>query len=184
MIKLSKDLKQMLTGLAFQDAGDFLSITEKMKVLGKGSETQEKTPSRPAGYDSRPTKKRIAFISDGRGLGAPLNYAIDVCDRQNAQIDLLIHGPADSKNISALENKLNDAGLSYQRILFNANAVDGITEYIVKHPSLIYLIAKSDDEIAKGLIEDVLPGRRRRIQVPIVLIEDQSASRLPKQSAA
>ena len=32
--KLSKDLKRMLSALAYQDAGDYLSMHDKMQVLG------------------------------------------------------------------------------------------------------------------------------------------------------
>ena len=189
MTTLSEDLKKMLTGLAYQDAGDFLSIREKMTVLGNGSENPEKPDTSSHMIETRigrtgAVTKRIAFISNGRGLDAPLDYAIDACLRQNAQLDLLIHGSADSKNTSTLEKKIKNSGVSYQRIQLEVNAVDGIVDYIAKHPSLIYLIAMPDDDTARVLIEEVLPMRRRRIQVPIVLIEDQIASILPKQSAA
>ncbi|MFV9614764.1 MAG: hypothetical protein ACNYZG_02355 [Gammaproteobacteria bacterium] len=184
MAKLSEDLKRILTGLAYQDAGDFLSIREKMKVLDNASDSREKPAAALRMLKTRPATKRIAFISNGSGVGAPLDYAIDACLRQNAQIDLLIHGSADSKNILALEKKIKNSAVSYQRIQFEANAVDGIVDYIAVHPSLIYLIAMPDDDVARVLIEDVLPRRRRRIQIPIVLIEDQTASRLAKQSAA
>ena len=189
MTTLSEDLKKMLTGLAYQDAGDFLSIREKMTVLGNGSENPGK-PDIPSNMiesqigRTRAVTKRIAFISNGSGLGAPLDYAIDACLRQNAQLDLLIHGSADSKNISTLERKIKNSGVSYQRIQLEVNAVDGIVDYIAKHPSLIYLIAMPDDDVARVLIEEVLPGRRRRIQIPVVLIEDQTVASLPKQSAA
>ena len=189
MAKLSDDLKRMLTGLAYQDAGDFLSIREKMKALGHASENPGKpdTPShmletRTAG--TRVATKRIAFISNGRGLGAPLNYAIDACLRQNAQIDLLIYGSADSKYISALKNKIKNSGVNYQRIQLEVTALNSIIDYITKHPSLLYLIAMPDDDVARVLVEEVLPRRRRRIQIPVVLIEDQTVSRLPEQSAA
>ena len=189
MTKLSEDLKKMLTGLAYQDAGDFLSIREKMEVLGNASENpgKQNTPAHTIETligGTRAATKRIAFISNGSGLGAPLDYAIDACLRQNAQIDLLIHGPADSENNSALENKIKNSGVRYQRIQLQVTAVSSIIEYIVKHPSLLYLIATPDDDVAKTLIEEVLPIRRRRIQVPVVLIEDQITSILPKQSAA
>jgi hypothetical protein len=189
MAKLSEDLKRMLTGLAYQDAGDFLSRNEKMKVLGNGAEDQGK-PNTPARMletrftETRVATKRIAFISNGRGLGAPLDYAIDACLRQNAQIDLLIQGAAGSENISALENKIKNSGVSYQRIPLQVTAINSIVDYIVKHPSLLYLIAMPDDDVTRVLIEEVLPGRRRRIQIPVVLIEDQMTARLAKQSAA
>jgi len=189
MAKLSEDLKRMLTGLAYQDAGDFLSRSEKIKVLGNGTENPGK-PNTPARMletriaGTRVATKCIAFISNGRGLGAPLDYAIDAALRQNAQIDLLIHGSAGSENTSALENKIKNSGVSYQRIQLQVTTVSSIVDYIVKHPSLLYLIAMPDDDVARVLIEEVLPGRRRRIQIPVVLIEDQTASRVPKQSAA
>ncbi len=193
MTKLSEDLKKMLTGLAYQDAGDFLSIREKMNVLDNASENQGK-PNTPAhtletriggsSVATRAATKRIAFISNGSGFGAPLDYAIDACLRQNAQMDLLIHGPAGSEYSSALENKIKNSGVRYQRIQLHVTAVSSIVDYIVKHPSLLYLIAMPDDDVAKTLIEEVLPGRRRRIQIPVVLIEDQVTSILPKQSAA
>ncbi len=184
MTKLSKDLKRMLTGLAYQDAGDFLSISEKMKVLDNGADNRKKQKTILRKIATRPATKRIAFISNGRGLGAPLNYAIEACLRQNAQIDLLIHGTADSEKTSALGKKIKNSGVGYQQIQLEVNAIDSIAEYIAKHPSLLYLIAMPDDDVARVLIEEVLPGRRRRIQIPVVLIEDQTVASLPKQSAA
>jgi len=189
MTKLSEDLKKMLTGLAYQDAGDFLSIREKMNVLDNASENPGKPNTAAHTLETRMggtrvATKRIAFISNGSGLGAPLDYAIDAALRQNAQIDLLIHGPAGSEYSSALENKIKNSGVRYQRIQLQVTAVCSIVDYIVKHPSLLYLIAMPDDDVAKTLIEEVLPGRRRRIQIPVVLIEDQIIASLPKQSAA
>ena len=184
MTKLSEDMKQMLTGLAYQDAGDFLSIREKMEVLDNSAESRRKPGTAPRMLETRAATKRIAFISNGRGLDAPLDYAIDACLRQNAQIDLLIHGTADSENTLALEKKIKNSGVSYQRIQLEITAVSSITDYIAKHPSLLYLIAMPDDDVARVLIEEVLPSRRRRIQIPVVLIEDQTVSRLLKQSAA
>ena len=184
MTALSEGMKQILTGLAYQDAGDFLSIREKMKVLDNSAESRGKPGTALRMLKTRAVIKRIAFISNGRGLDAPLDYAIDACLRQNAQIDLLIHGTADSENTLALEKKIKNSGVSYQRIQLEITAVSSITDYIAKHPSLLYLIAMPDDDVARVLIEEVLPSRRRRIQIPVVLIEDQTVSRLPRQSAA
>lgn len=189
MAILSEDLKRMLIGLAYQDAGDFLSIREKMKVLGKDSENLEKTNTQsplfePRIVESRAATKRIAFISNGRISGAPLDYAIDACLRQNARIDLLIHGAVDSECTPALEKRIKNSGLVYQRIKLEVNAVDSIVDYINKHPSLIYLIARSDDDVARVVIEEVLPRRRTHVQIPFVLIEDHLAASLAEQSAA
>ena len=43
MKKLGKDLKRMVTGLAYQNAGEFLSRREKIKTLEVGLMTSKPT---------------------------------------------------------------------------------------------------------------------------------------------
>ncbi|PLY13411.1 MAG: hypothetical protein C0631_14065 [Sedimenticola sp.] len=183
MKKLSNSLKKMLSGLAYQDAGEYLSINEKMRVLGYGSQNVKKTSNAPR-HPGNPISKRIALISDGRGLGAPLSYAIEAAQRQNACIDLLIHGISDAAKITPLEIRIQQAGLQCLRIQLGDSAAEAITDYICNHPSLMFLVAMPDDTAAKVLIEDIIPTRGSRIPVPLVLIEDQPEIRTAKKSAA
>lgn len=123
MAKLSEELKKMLAGLAHQDAGEFLSMHDRMNVLGYGPGIREKPLAAHRKVVRRPATKRIALISDGRGLGAPLDYAIDACLRQDAQIDLLTHGAIDTESISVLEKQVQQAGLDCQHIQLGKNVV-------------------------------------------------------------
>ncbi len=184
MKKLSDDLKRILNGLAHQDAGAFLSMSDKMKLLGMGSETRAKPSPPPHNRAKKPATQRIAFLSDGRGAGAPLSYAIDAGLRQGTRIDLLIHGTTDRGHISTLENQIRAAGLDHHRIQLGMNPVDDIINHVCNHPSLIFLVAMPDDDAAKALIEEAIPGRGRRIPVPLVLIEDRPSAHQAQQSAA
>lgn len=184
MKKLSDDLKRILTGLAHQDAGEFLSMHGKMKVLEIEPKTSIKPASPSRNTAKKPAMHRIAFISDGRGVGAPLDYVIDACSRQGAKIDLLTHGATDSATISALENQVRAAGLDHHHIQLGLKPVDDIINYICNHPALIFMVAMPDDDTAKVLIEEVIPMRGGRIPVPLVLIENRSSARPAEQSAA
>ena len=181
---LSDALKKMLTGLAHQDAGEFLSAHEKMEILGYGPETGKELSKAPEKTVKRPVSKRIAVISDGRGFGAPLAYAIDACLRQDARIDLLFHGAIDTKSISLLEQQIQQAGLECQRIRLGVNVVDDIVDYIHSQPTLIFLVAMPDDTAARVLIEEVIPRHGGRVPVPLVLIEEKSASPSVQKTAA
>lgn len=184
MPKLTDDLKKILAGLAQQNAGEYLPMRDKMEALGFSAEAREKPPSPPRNVLRAPTTRRIALISDGRGVGAPLEYALDACMRQEAKIDLLTHGAADTVNISALEKQIRAAGVECQRIRLGLKPTDGIIDYICNHPALVFLVAMPDDNAAKVLIEEVIPKRGGRIPVPLVLIEERSPSRPAEQSAA
>jgi hypothetical protein len=196
MAKLSDTLKRMLDGLAHQYDADYLTIHEKMEVLGvDGVGARIKQPSmhqpvavKPATLKS--TTRRIAFVSDGRGMGAPINYAIDACLRQNARIDLLVHGAVDTESLSILEKHIQQAGVDYQRIRLGMSTVDEIYDYISHHSSLIFLVAMPDDAAVKVLMEELIPRRGGRIPIPLVLIDNQSdrvesqSVRLSRKSAA
>ncbi|MGB5766670.1 MAG: hypothetical protein WBM38_08050 [Arenicellales bacterium] len=174
MKNLSKDLKRMLSALAYQDADDYLSMHEKMAVLGYETNAGGKSLKQHLKVIKRPKAKRIALISDGRGFGAPLDYAIDACLRQDAHIDLLFHGAIDTNSIAELEKRVKQAGIDYQRVQLGVNVIDEIIDYIQHQRSLIFVVAMPDDAVAKTLIEEVIPKSGGRIPVPLVLIEEKA----------
>jgi len=204
MAKLSDDLKRMLAGLAYQHAGEFLSTSEKMKVLNGNSQTSKISSQSKAmttlheaksssveiaKFATRQssnivTTKHIAFISNGEGINAPLDYAIESSQRQNAQIDLLIHDADDPNMVTALENKIRAAGVHFQRIQIKDNAVEKVVDYVVKQSSLIFIIATPVDTVAKTLIEEVSPKDNNHIHVPFVLIKDEITPNTLEQTAA
>ena len=53
-----------------------------MKVLDNASDSREKPAAPLRMLKTRQATKRIAFISNGSGVGAPLDDAIDACLRQ------------------------------------------------------------------------------------------------------
>jgi hypothetical protein len=175
MKKLSDNLKQMLNGLAHQCDGEFLPMQDKMSALGVKSGTKNISPAPPKVVKQMAVNQRIALITDGRGLGAPLNYVIDACQNQEAKIDLLTHGTTDAENITGLENRVKEAGFVCNRIQLGTKAVDNVLEYINNHPGLVFMVAMPDDVVAKKIMDDVIPKQSASIPVPLVLIDDPTA---------
>jgi len=184
MKKLSSDLKRALAALAHQDACDYLSMHDKMKVIGYGSEAEKQSFDSLHLVSNSFAKKRIAMISDGRGMGSPLDYAIDASKRQNADIDLLLHDEFDKSEISIIESHIREAGLQCQRIQLAENSIDKIIEYISRHPSLIFVVGMPDDSIARTLMEEIIPSPDHHIAIPLVLIDGMKSDKQGKQTAA
>lgn len=184
MKMLSDALKKMLNGLAHQDAAEFLTTHEKIKILERGQEPRRSFSAPSRKTIARPITKRIAFISDGRGVGAPLDYAIEACMRLGAQIDLLIHGTVNTESIYSLEKHIFQSGLECRQVRLGVNVPNEIVDYINKQRSLIFLVAIPDDTAVGMLIEEFIPGQRGRIDIPIVLIEQKNTMQSMKKSAA
>jgi len=184
MWKISEELKKMLAGLAYQNAGDYLTTHEKMQLLGGGVDAPERSASPRDNVVTGPGSRCIALICDGRSLVGALDYAIEASNRQGAVIDLLVHDTAGRANIAALEDRIRTAGIDCRRIPLGTDLVGAITEYIDDHRSLVFLIARPDDAAARVFLQEIIPGRGHRLPVPMVLIEDQAETRMPRQSVA
>ena len=186
MKKLSEHLKRALNALAYQDAAEFLSTRDKLDVLGYGNK-KTKHPLIPSQNPQQiEAPKRVALMADGRDNGIPLDYAIDACKRQgkNTQLDILLHDKVNTRAKNTFEKHIKQTGLNYQIIQLGKNSVEGLISYIRNHPALIFLISMPDDEVARELIEEVMPKSGERIQVPVVLIEGTTSATYQNKSAA
>ena len=186
MKKMSNDLKLALNALAYQDAPEFLSTGEKLEVLGF-SNKKTRHPVKPWQHSQKiETPGRIALMADERDNNSLLEYAIDACERQgkNTHIDILLHEPINTANSIGLENCIKQVGLKYRLIQLGKKPVESLINYIQNNTASIFLIASSDDKVAKVLIEDVIPRSRERIQIPILLIEGKDSVSHHKCSAA
>lgn len=184
MRKLSKNMKRILTGLAYQDAGEYLPMRDKLSVLEVGDKPVIKPWQKSINRIEKSKTRRIALITDGRGIGAALDYAIDVSQRHGAQIDLLIHGAVDVEQISIIEKQIRAAGVNCHRIQLHTQAVEDLFKYITGQSSLMFLVASPNDTAARLLVEDVIPNRRSRLPVPVVLIDNHSSADARKLTAA
>ena len=173
MSKIKAELKRVLAALAYQDAADYLSESEKHRVLGIGgtdaASSSEDAPRQRAATLRR--KRRIALITDGRGAGAPMAYAADACARQDAGLDIVLHGSGLSRTV--LLRAARRRGIDAQVIELAGEDVEMLVDYICNHPSLVYLVGVSDDELVRLLVERVVPARGGRMHVPLVMIEDR-----------
>lgn len=170
--KLTEDLKRMLTGLAYQDAGEFLPINEKMKVFGVGRKSEEiTTPTTEKVLQQIPARKRVALISDGFGSEALVDYALHTCQRLGAQLDLLFHGTANTEWKDDVIRQLRRERVSYHRVNLSTNAADDIAEYIHSQLQLLYILAQPNDPAVTELMEEAMLTRGKHLAVPMVLIE-------------
>ena len=76
---------------------------------------------------------------------------------------------------TALVRVARRLGIDPQVIELAGDDVELLVEYICNHPSLVYLVGISDDDLVRALAERVVPARGGRMHVPLVMIEDRPA---------
>lgn len=176
--KLTEDLKRILTGLAYQDAGEFLPMHEKLQAFGVGMNPEATSPTTEKVLQQIPTRKRIALISDGFGAEALVDYAMHTCQRLGAQLDLLFHGPVNEEWIDDVVGQLRREQVSYHRINLSTNAAEDIAEYIHSQLQLLYILATPNDPAVNELMEEMTLTKGKHLAVPMVLIEHRPVKQL------
>jgi hypothetical protein len=180
MKKLTEDLKRMLDGLAFQDAGDYLPMNEKLRRVGRQAGFNEHKAEQPAAPQPSGTSRRIAVVINKGSTDAAFSHALQACQRLDAHLDLLLLGPVSRERVAQLETAIRRAGVAFQSVYMTGPVAQGVTVYTKQHFSLIYLVAAVDDPDIAAMIEEVQPARRGYLPVPLVLIGDK----LPKRAIA
>jgi len=180
MKKLTEDLKRMLDGLASQDAGDYLSMDEKLRRIGRHAGSDVQHAEQSAVLQPTGTPRRIAVVINKGSTDAAFSHALQACQRLDAHLDLLLLGPVSRERVAQLEVAIRRAGVAFQSVYMTGPVAHGVAEYTKRHYSLIYLVAAVDDPDIAEMVEEVQPARRGYLPVPLVLIGDK----LPKRAVA
>ncbi len=168
MKRLSKELKQMLNALAHQDAGEFLTMRDKLNILDvKGT-----VGSEGASHEASSARiRRIAMLSDGGDSSKALHYALNACKRQQASLDLVLHGAA-ARQAGEIRSLLHGHDIASEVVLLGEQSVKALSEYLHSRRNLSSLVASTGDPLALELTEEVLPRRGGRMHLPLVLIDN------------
>ena len=181
--KLRNALEQIKAGLAHQHSADFLTMQQKMDLLGYEVQNRQKTQQTISGLpgmakaSTAKTIRRIALVSNGIACESALHYSIEASQRQGAELDLLIHHESDENNVIKLQEQIREAGINSQLIQLGENGAKDLVDYIVNQTKLIFLVAIPDDMIVRTLVDDVMPQSKQRFPVPLVLIDNMQTQK-------
>lgn len=178
MKKLTEDLKRMLAGLAYQNAGEMLPMHDKLEAVGV--ELEPKNPQSNAERVVRPlpTRKRIAIISDGHGVEGLIDYALHTFSWFGAQFDLLFHGSNDTKWENAAIRQLRREGVAYHRVDLSDDTVQDIATYIKSQHLLLYILGQPNDVVVMELMKQEALRIGVKPAIPMVLIDHSSTMQL------
>lgn len=176
MKHLSADLKRMLNTLALQDTAEYPPAARMQGALG----SDDACPARPHDF---PSPRRVALLGDGGVIDGVLQYAVECCKRQQATLDLVLYGKGRAQ-ASRLRSQLERRGIAHELILLGEQSVDALAEYLCARRTLAYMLAPSDDPLARQLTEEVMPGRSGHLHLPMVLVDRSIQSRINRINAA
>ena len=174
MKNFTKDLKRILSALAYEDAGDFLSHRNKMSLLSSGH-----IPTHTPIYSSIKAEHKpevrleLAVIFDGHASDQVINYLQNKPYVSNSHIIILAHGddPELQQKTTALSQQLENIGRHNSITYLLEDISDAFQEFCNENPDLQYLVAPWDDKLAKEIINNE-EFHSHSHEIPMILIKD------------
>jgi len=187
MKKLTQDIKRMLSAFAYQDAGEFMSRSDKLKMLGVSKQTPKRHQKsvEKNSLITPPSSPRVVILFDGQMSEVILDYILNESSHmKNAEFDILAYGEADNLSSQAdiLRNRLQTAGRKVSVSLMMGETTELFYKFTSQKPDLRYIVATEHDSFAKKIIANLDLHHITR-QLPLILIQDSTHKKQPKISA-
>jgi len=171
--RLFQQFAQAADALRFADAGEFLPIERKTALLGACPAPQP--PRAPQGQTAARPARRIVLVAERRLSRAALRYAVNVCERFGADLDVLV-GPELENIQEPVDRALEERGLHGRIHRLGADFLNEVASYAWTTSGLLFVVASQADGLAERVADR--DGGKLGIpsQVPWVVVGDELAA--------
>ena len=131
MLGLTQDIKRMLAALAYQDASEFLSSTEKLKVLNADEIKAQANNNTPLLNTTETSTVTILF--NGQISSTLIDYILSESFYvKDANFDILVYGEAKNLSIQteSIKQTLKKAGKTTSVTVMMGETPDLFNKYI------------------------------------------------------
>ncbi len=166
------EARRAAEALQYANSAEFLMQRDKEAVLRHGLVGREQqAPNRSAAAVSAPApQRRIALVAEQSLQPGALRYAVNVCERLSAQLELLA-GPAVDAVEAAVADACRENRIPWRVIPLGADCLAELAQYAKTAKGLLFIVASAEDAAVAATVEQ----RRVRRQgfsgrVPLVLV--------------
>lgn len=169
-------IKKIMDGLSVQYADDYLSATEKDRILSNrpiNSQAVNKPNRFNLVKSSFPgnEKKHIALLCNDTTNQSVLSYILS--NSSDCSVDVLYHGAHKNTGSESFYKQArssfieNDIDVRLVKLI--SDSVNDIKNYLINHRTLQYLVTDSHDLLMSEFLKN--SKVQRQINVPIVLVK-------------
>jgi len=186
MSVLTEALKQMLDGLAHQDAGEFLTPSQKTAEFSRG--TKIKPTQRVVETESAPvveSRRRIALFTGSDLSPDVMEYVTQTCARMQQDLTVLSFesGHVALELLAPYRETLDAAGIDIRLVTLGGNSISQLARYLTNHPEISFLACKESGYLGSSYVM----GYQKKNEMPVplvVIVERKDAAFMPDSGAA
>lgn len=157
--------------LQYADSAEFLMQRDKETVIRHGLGGELRTASRSAAAVHAPApQRRVALVAEQSLQPSALGYAVNVCERLSAQLELLA-GPAVNAVEGAVSDACREGRIPWRVTPVGVDCLAELAHYAKTAKGLLFVVASAEDAAVAASVEQ-RGGRRQHFsgRVPLVLV--------------
>ena len=185
MTILTEALKKMLDGLAHQDAGEFLTRSQK---TGEFAQANKISPTQRVVETERApvaeSRRRIALFTGSDLSGDVMEYITQTCIRMQHDLTVLTF---ESEHVAQAllapyRETLDEAGIDIRLVTLGGNTISQLARYLGSHPEISFLACKEAGYLGRSYVTG--NQKKNEMPVPVVVIVERKESALTPGSGA
>lgn len=163
----------MLDALAFEHAGEHMSMKDKTQILAQSSNSVNEAALKelqPALSRSGSSSRRVALYMGSELSPEVMGYVIETCSRLKHQLTVLSF---QSENItrellSEYQHTLEETGVEMDVVALSGDPVSGLGRYLRKHPEIAFLTCRDTGYLGRRCLKGKYP--QNAFPVPVVVV--------------
>ena len=186
---LSSALKKMLNGLAYADAGEYLTMTQKSEYLNKVTQTVENPPVSTTVKSNKPTetraRRRIALYLGSELPSTMMDYVIYTCSSLDHDLTVLTFesGRVTSALLEQYNQRLEDNEINMEVARLSGEPIKGLARYLRNHPEIAFMACKDSGYLGRSYMNGAQLKSALPVPVVVVVVNPQAAdAQTAKQS--
>lgn len=185
MKALTEALKTMLNALANQDAGEYLTPSQKTAVLSQGPGATPDQRVAPTVQEPAPVGRRRVALFTGRELpGNVMEYVTETCARTDHDLTVLTFETESTAEamLQPYRGELAEAGIDVKLVTLGGNTLSQLARYLGSHPEIAFLACKESGYLGRSY----LAGNQRKNEMPVpvvVIVSGKENVQLPGTDA-
>jgi len=176
---LRKQIRRAWNSLSCAHAGEMLTPRQKGRLLRAEGIQEQHAAHAPRSAHNQTVALHVGDLLTTRMV----DYAVETCQRLNADLLLLAHGNSEVRN-DALEksaHRISATGIHPRIVKLTGEWKQAVSRYIRTHHEIIFLVLSAQDSNSQSLLGHGGTYRRHAFPVPLVMVDDNVS---PTLSAA
>ncbi len=170
MSKLTDDIKRMLSALAFADAGEYLTLPQKDRLLKQGTSVEITAAATAERSQPARARQQVALYMGSELPADIMQYVVQTCARLKHGLTVLTFQP-DSTAQALLDpytDILKSEGIAMQVVSLSGDPVSGLARYLRRHPEVAFLACNETGYLGRSFLNG--SQRQDTLPVPVVLV--------------